>query len=392
MWGNAGEIVVQDIPSAPTTSLPADALVADGDPAFVIDVGAGRLLRANARGGAAWGLGPSPSGSCPETPLPLSLDSAMPGLLSLRALVTHNRSVDGYHPLTFWTRSGVASWLCTVRIRPDPTGAVHAHLTVAEGVAAASASELTAGVRAAPDAAHDRASYLGHGFPPDTLARLAHELRTPLAAIQSAAEAMEQGALGPPGGPVWRDYAQSIGDTARHALGVIEAMLEPAQAMHSLRQQTYTELDLNGIAAEAIRGAGPMAAKAGLVLRLDLAAALPHVFADRVAVRQILLNLIANAIAHAGEGCTMTLRSGFEAPAEAWLEAEDDGPGFSATVLACAMQQKGGDAGRSSGTGLGLILAKALAESNGARLLIANRVPRGASVRLSFGPSRLVPI
>lgn len=226
-------------------------------------------------------------------------------------------------------------------------------------------------------------------------AKVAHELRTPLAAIVSLAEVMAGEHLGPLPNAQYKDYARSIAETARHTLEVIRGMLESGHACSDVAGQTLTELDLDRIAAEAVRAAGPMAAAAGLIIRLVPAERLPRVIADGVAVRQILLNLITNAIRYAGTGATLALRTGSGGKGEVWLEAEDDGPGFPVHVLqgvAHSVEAPGvnGEGGAETRVRYGLSLVRSLAEANGARMVLANGAHSGACIRIVFDPSRSV--
>lgn len=228
---------------------------------------------------------------------------------------------------------------------------------------------------------------------PEVLARLAHELRTPLAAIHSLADVMAQGTFGPLANPRYKEYAESIRDTAHHAIGVVRAMLDPEGLDQQVPEQTFTELDLNEIALQALRSVEPMAHRAGLVLDCEQEKELPRVIADRTAVQQIVLNLLSNSVEHAASGGRALVRTGRSA-GEVWVEFEDNGPGFSLEAR-IAGSSGAGPPRVPVGTqpkGLGLRLAVALARANGARLESFERLPSGSRVRLSFSPSRAIPV
>lgn len=361
----------------------AVAASSHGDPpAFTISLSGRSINWASAAGVAAWGLTRTPDGA--------HLDIAMPALRDLLTLAHAPEPPIVPRTLTFWTEAGLRRWPCAVRFEHDPVAGILAHIEVIgshdvepppPSPAPAAATPETVG-RPASDtsAAHDEA-----------LAKIAHELRTPLAAIASLAEVMAHGRFGPLGNARYQDYVQSIGETARHALSVVQAMLEPLAREQDIPEQTFTELDLNQIATEAVRSAEPLAGKAGFGIVLSLADALPRVIADQVAVRQILLNLIANAIQHADGARSITIRTGVT-DGQAWLEAEDDGPGFSAERLASSAAQWRSRTPFAEGSGFGLALARSLAEANGATLVIGNAMPHGAKVRLSFAASRVLPV
>jgi signal transduction histidine kinase len=205
---------------------------------------------------------------------------------------------------------------------------------------------------------------------------------------------MAQGSFGPLGNPRYTEYAESIRDTARHAIGVVQGLVDPDGLDQPVPEQTFTELDLNEIAAVAVRSIEPMACQAQLAVELGLAAGLPRVIADRIAVHRILLNLLANAVEHTAGGTRIAVRTGVDPCGETWLEVEDDGPGFGQSAGA-----RGVDADTPSSTptagvrkGLGLRLATALARANGGRLEASRAGSKGARVRLTFCPSRVLPV
>ncbi len=234
------------------------------------------------------------------------------------------------------------------------------------------------------------------GLSTETIARLGHELRTPIAAILSLADVMAKGHFGPLGSARYEDYARSIRETARHALGVIAAMLDPDAIGRPIAEQTFTEVDLNDVVADAARSVEPLARDSGLTLDFVLTSRLPRLIVDRLAVQQIVLNLLANGIAHAGAGARMQLRTGGTIGGETWFEAEDDGPGVPASVIQSVTMgtaAAGLDAFSSTTEGgLGLRLIRALAEANGGRLEITDVCPHGARVRIAFNASRAVPV
>ena len=234
------------------------------------------------------------------------------------------------------------------------------------------------------------------GLSTETIARLGHELRTPIAAILSLADVMAKGHFGPLGNARYEDYARSIRETARHALGVIGSMLDPDSIGRPIAEQTFTEVDLNDVVADAARSVEPLANDSGLTLDIALASRLPRLIVDRLAVQQIVLNILANGFEHAGAGARMQLRTGGTIGGETWFEAEDDGPGVPASVIqrvTMGTAAAGLDAFSSTTErGLGLRLIRALAEANGGRLEITDVRPHGARVRITFNASRAVPV
>lgn len=251
-------------------------------------------------------------------------------------------------------------------------------------------------------------------------ARLAHELRTPLSAIMAAAEIMKDERFGPLGDARYRGYAADIQETARHALGVINAMLgalasvEPVrkndERQHDERQHDerqlqlqfqFAEIDPGVIAASVVSSMQPLAAEAGLSLRLDAGERLPHVIADAVSVRQMLLNLLTNAMKFTERGGRVTVSLRYQPDAPLFIEVRDNGRGMSAAQLAHArgLRQRSHEAGQKNsafgetpGLGIGLTIVRTLAAANGAEVDIESTAGEGTTARIAFGRDRLVPV
>ena len=203
------------------------------------------------------------------------------------------------------------------------------------------------------------------------LDRLAHEIRTPLAAIQSMAEALAGGHLGRMESERHRAYVASMAETARHALAVMEAML-PAGGSAAAREPAFpVSVDLAALSRVVVAEMAVLAARRGVRLAVGPGRGCPvHAVARATDVRQMLINLVSNGIAHGGAGGTVTLSTG-RGDSEAWLEVADDGPGVPEDVLArieARVPLEAGDVEPSSRMRLGLTLTKALAEDNLGRL------------------------
>jgi signal transduction histidine kinase len=224
---------------------------------------------------------------------------------------------------------------------------------------------------------------------PRSIARLAHELKTPLSAIAAAAEIMRDERLGPIGSERYRGYAADIHSSARHALGVINRMLEVARCEAAEARLSFTEIDLNGLVESVLSGMQPLAAEAGLSLVGRSASRLPHVVADETSLRQILLNLLTNAIKFTGAGGEVVVSTGYRVDGPVTLEVRDNGPGMK---LDAGAEPVSGSSLAGPGLGLGLPLVKALAAENGAVVEIETAAGRGTAVRLVFRRDRTIPV
>ena len=234
------------------------------------------------------------------------------------------------------------------------------------------------------------------------LARLAHELRTPLSAIVSLAEVMRDEQFGPIGNSRYRTYAADIHDSAQHTLEVVMAML--GGSAHAAGGQddvarTRIEcdrLDLNALGRSAISAMQPIAARGRITLATEAADGLPMLFADRRAVRQIILNLLSNALRHTPENGRITLSTGRRDDGSVVLAIADTGSGMRPADIARALAQPRDRplparlriAGERVGSGIGLPLVRELVEAHGGNLSIESTVRQGHAGHhcIPFGP------
>ncbi len=228
--------------------------------------------------------------------------------------------------------------------------------------------------------------------------RMAHELKTPISAIVSAAEVMKDERLGAIGDPRYLRYAQDIHGSARHALAVIERMLGQRESQPGTYELSFTNLDINALAAGLLSGLESMADEAGLALSGELAPRVPLVVADATSVRQIILNAITNALKFTPRGGTVRVVTEMTADGHLAVSVIDSGPGMSADEIARVMADGRAAASQpqqartGGGLGIGLPLARMLATANGAILAITTPETGGTRVTLAFPASRLIPI
>jgi signal transduction histidine kinase len=354
-------------------------LEASGAAAWAIDVAGGRILAANPAGGALLGLD---GGASPPV-----LDGAMPALARLRALAVAPQR-DGEEPetLVFWTRHGAVRPRCRIQI-------LDAQILTAGPRALAIVTTLADPRPAVPSGPASEPS-----IAPSLRASLAHELKTPVSAIAAAAEAMKDERLGPLGTARYIGYAADIHGSARHMLGVIDRMLaegavEPVVPQHL----DFAEIDACDVLRTTVSQLGPLAESSGIVLALDVAPGLPHVVADATSLRQILLNLVTNALKFTDRGGHIAVAARYAGEGPLTISVSDTGHGMAQNdidrLLASGharRPERQSDAG--AGLGLGLPLVQALAAANGAELAIESVPGKGTSARVVFGKDRVIPV
>jgi signal transduction histidine kinase len=224
------------------------------------------------------------------------------------------------------------------------------------------------------------------------LAAISHELRTPLNAIIGFAEMLTAQALGPIGNERYRRYAQDIRDSGAHLLAMINDILELSRMDADKVALHDEEFAPSDVIAEALRMVEPQAEAAGLSLSTGIAPNLPRLKADRRLVRQVLVNLLANAVRFTPEGGTVSVH-GFSRGAELCLEVRDTGIGIAPDDIPRALERFSQVDGRLSrkydGAGLGLPMAKQFMELHGGTLKLESTPGAGTQVCIAFPPARL---
>ena len=219
------------------------------------------------------------------------------------------------------------------------------------------------------------------------LAFMSHELRTPLNAIIGFSEMLESEAFGPLGDPHYRDYAGVIRQAGGHLLEVITSILDLSRIEAGKMTLSPDPLTLVEEADAVITLLLGQARQKNQSLVMDASLhALPVLQADRSAFRQILLNLISNAIKYTPDEGRIVVR-GAAGDGEIRVSVSDDGPGIAAADLVRlgeAFYQAGSKKDRRGGTGLGLAISRRLMGLHGGRLVIHSELGRGTTATMIF--------
>lgn len=215
------------------------------------------------------------------------------------------------------------------------------------------------------------------------LASLSHELRTPLNAIMGFADAMREGALGPVP-PRYRDYADLIHESGALLLELISDVLDMAR-VEAERVDLHPEVfDVREAASAVVRLVRGQVERAGLVFRMPDLRERIEVRADRRALKQMVLNLVSNAVKATPAGGTVAFDIAVEGR-DLLLSVVDTGCGVSEADLARLgrpFEQAGNLDQKAAGSGLGLSLVKALASLHGGSLVLDSQVGKGTRATL----------
>lgn len=227
------------------------------------------------------------------------------------------------------------------------------------------------------------------------MSKLAHELRTPLSAIVAAAEIMRDERFGPIGSQQYRGYSADIHDSARHALAVINSMIGHPEPGGNTKPQQFVEIDINALVERTVSVMLPLAEQARLALPIALYPRLPHVIADATSIRQILLNVLTNAVKFTAPEGEVQISTHYVLDGPVRIEVCDTGAGMSEAAIRSSLDplhppEPGPRA--EGGLGLGLPLVRELAAANGAEISIESAEGKGTSVTLLFPKNRVIPV
>jgi PAS domain S-box-containing protein len=232
-------------------------------------------------------------------------------------------------------------------------------------------------------------------FKGELLANTSHELRTPLNAVIGFSEVMKTETFGPIP-PKYRDYAADIHNAGKHLLRIVNDILDMSAIDAGRLELDEVKLDLPALLKDVTRLIRHRAEAGNIDLHEKIPERLPPLFADERRVKQIMLNLLANAVKFNSPGGSVTLAAGRAADGSLFFSVADTGVGMDEEEVAVAMSKFGqldsSLARKHEGTGLGLPLARELTELHGGCLEIASAKNRGTTVTVTFPAARTVGI
>ncbi|HEX4111512.1 MAG TPA: ATP-binding protein [Stellaceae bacterium] len=228
------------------------------------------------------------------------------------------------------------------------------------------------------------------------LATMSHELRTPLNAIIGFSELLTSEAYGKLGDAHYRDYAHDIHESGKHLLGLINDVLDISKLDAVMQVETYREpTDLPDLLRKTVQMMLPQAERAGVTLAESYDRSLPAMRTDERRLRQVLLNLISNAIKFTASGGKVSV-SAYRQGGGLAISVADTGIGIAPEDIPKAMENFGqvqsGWSRQTEGTGLGLPLSKRLVELLGGSFVMESQVGVGTNIIISFPAERLMQV
>lgn len=223
------------------------------------------------------------------------------------------------------------------------------------------------------------------------LANMSHELRTPLNSIIGFAESISLEMFGPHTSPKYGEYSADILSSATHLLSVINDILDLSRIEAGETRVEDDEIDLQKLIGESVSMVRPLAAGRQQTVRVDTPDNLPPLVADSRLVRQILLNILSNAIKYTGVGGSIAVAAG-QSDSMLFFSVSDTGVGIAEEDLDHVLEPFGQARSAADithpGTGLGLAICKHLAELHGGHLKLDSKLGIGTTVTVYMPASR----
>ncbi|MBL8981606.1 MAG: PAS domain-containing sensor histidine kinase, partial [Gemmatimonadetes bacterium] len=217
----------------------------------------------------------------------------------------------------------------------------------------------------------------------DFVANVSHELKTPLTVVSGFAETLKDDAIS---AEQRQQFLATILNNTQRMHRLVDDLLDLSRIESGGWRPAVVQVDLAAVASETLTSFSEVAAQKGITLRHEIAPDAPTVRMDPTAIRQVLTNLVHNAIRHTARGSVVI----FSEPGEdrVTFGVRDTGSGIAAEHLPRVFERfYRVDASRSraeGGTGLGLAIVKHLVEAHGGTVSAESTVGTGTTFRVTL--------
>ncbi|NQV84732.1 MAG: response regulator [Rhodospirillales bacterium] len=226
----------------------------------------------------------------------------------------------------------------------------------------------------------------------EILSNMSHELRTPLNAVIGFSEMVKNETFGPLGNDTYKEYAGVINDAGNHLLRLVSDILDVSSIETGNSQMNEEPVDVSSEILSCVKMVLARAQDKEVELDAKLPDALAKLNADRIRLKQILINLLDNAIKFNHPGGHVTAMAHLDAQGRMVISITDDGIGIAPDDIPLVMTRFGQVASafarECGGTGLGLNLVQAYADLHGAAVELDSAPDQGTTVTVTFPPER----
>ncbi len=226
------------------------------------------------------------------------------------------------------------------------------------------------------------------------LATMSHELRTPLNAILGFSEVMKNEVFGTHATPAYKDYSADIHGSGQHLLTLINEILDLSRIEAGRYELNEEAVELSHIVTECRHMLNLKAKAKNQSFREFLDPSLPRLWADERAVRQIVLNILSNAVKFTPQGGEITIKVGWTSSGGQYLSVNDTGPGIPEDEIPVVMSSFGRGSlaikTAEQGSGLGLPIVKGLVDLHGGGFQLKSKPREGTEVIVTFPAARVI--
>lgn len=226
------------------------------------------------------------------------------------------------------------------------------------------------------------------------LANMSHELRTPLNAIIGFSEMMMKETFGPLGNARYKEYLGDIHVSARHLLEIINEVLDMSKIEAGRVELDEEYFNVHQLIQAVSRMMASRAFSSGLTIKEEVQDLLPPLYADSRLIRQVLINLVGNAVKFSHRDGLILIRAEITDKGHMRIVVRDNGIGIPRDKIHEALEPFGqvsasAEHQQNQGTGLGLPLAKAMVELHGGKLTLDSDLGQGTTVTIELPASRV---
>ena len=226
------------------------------------------------------------------------------------------------------------------------------------------------------------------------LATMSHELRTPLNAILGFSEVMKNEVFGAHETAAYRDYSADIHSSGQHLLTLINEILDLSRIEAGRYELNEEAVQLAHIVTDGRHMLKLKAKAKNQTFREFIDPSLPRLWADERAVRQIVLNILSNAVKFTPQGGEITIKVGWTSSGGQYVSVNDTGPGIPEDEIPVVMSSFGRGSlaikTAEQGSGLGLPIVKGLIDLHGGGFQLKSQPREGTEVIITFPSARVI--
>ncbi len=226
------------------------------------------------------------------------------------------------------------------------------------------------------------------------LANMSHELRTPLNAVIGFSEIIKNEVMGPLGSPSYKEYAQDIYESGSQLLKIITEILEVSKIETGNRELRITSMKVTPAIRSCLSIMAPRIEQSGVEVTMNLPESLPDLLAEELGFKQIMLNLVGNAIKFTEKGGKVIVSARMENDGSMVIDVTDTGIGMTEEEVKKAMQPFSkvdmSFSGMKAGTGLGLTIVDSLVRLHGGQFRLISQKGEGTIARIVMPASHVL--